>query len=539
MEEYPLQEPLNFTDPYVLHDPAIPFPHVAKLYMPNYMNDTDDDPGNNLETHSLKTDGLMYPVIQVNTRVIDYNQIEKMVINYDSLVPTIYLKIKDHKKEIQAMDVPGLNNSIKVIIIPEVNYRYKSILLDFKITSCSINGMYVSYTGIYKLLAFNKEYTKEITYAGCSNSRGKNGGNSESENKETVSCNPNPNKKPNTWELLHEIALSCQLGFCSTDMCQGVNDRVSRLMTNQRYLEHIRQQIRWSGTDESNVMDCWVDLYGYIVLVNLSWLLTVNVSPNNLAIDAIIGMHSTDVNHTPDQNYKLVHRTLTNYDKTDSVNNLTIEFYRTIVHNEDLETGTSLSQYSFYLKDFGGNNSVEQYDVEIIQNSIDGQKVEEYSTQHMRNFAIECNEHPCNKQQLIRDKFLSKHRQRILEVKLKALNLGLQRGTLVNVIIFADSKEEKKLILSSSSNVIEPSKEIKEDNMQIDGISTTDLIEREDISLPNIGLSGMYYIDGMRFEYSYKENKISQYLLLIKRGSLSNLSNFETAPKLNNIEKQP
>ena len=40
-------------------------------------------------------------------------------------------------------------------------------------------------------------------------------------------------------------------------------------------------------------------------------------------------------------------------------------------------------------------------------------------------------------------------------------------------------------------------------------------------------------------EYSYKENKISQYLLLIKRGSLSNLSNFETAPKLNNIEKQP
>ena len=78
MEEYPLQEPLNFTDPYVLHDPAIPFPHVAKLYMPNYMNDTDDDPGNNLETHSLKTDGLMYPVIQVNTRVIDYNQIEKM-----------------------------------------------------------------------------------------------------------------------------------------------------------------------------------------------------------------------------------------------------------------------------------------------------------------------------------------------------------------------------------------------------------------------------------------------------------------------------
>ena len=534
MEETKLQEPINFTDPYVLHDPGISFPHIAKLYEPNDINVTDDDPGNNLQTHSLQTDALMYPIIQVNTRVIDYNQIEKMIIYYDDLVPTIYLKIKDHKREVQIMDVPGLNNSIKVVIIPEVNYRYKSILLNFTITNCSIDGIYVSYTGTYKLLAFNKEYTKEITYAGCSNSKSKNENSSE-----TVSCNSSENKQPNTWELLHEIALACQLGFCSTDKCQDVNDRISRLMSNQRYLEHIRQQIRWSGVDESSVMDCWVDLYGYIVLVNLSWVLTTSVSPDNLGIDAIVGIHSTDKNHTPEQKYTLVHRTLTNFDNTDAVNNLIIEFYRTIVNNEDLETGTSLSQFNFNLLDINdGNNTVSQYDVEVIHNSIDGQKVEEYSTQHLCNLSIECNEHPVNKQQLIRDKFLSKHRQRILEVKLKSLNLGLQRGTLVNVIIFEDGKEAKKLITAATSNTIGEDNGIQEDNISAAGLSTADLIEREDISLPNMGLCGMYYIDGMRFEYSYRENKISQYLLLIKRGSLSNLNNFETAPKLNDFESK-
>ena len=535
-EEYPLQEPINFTDPYVLHDPAIQFPHIAKLYMPNDIDVDQDDPGNNLTEHSLKTDGLMYPVVQVNTRVIDYSQIEKMIIYYDSLTPSLYLKIKDQNREVQIMDMPGLNNSIKIIIIPEVNFRYKSVALDFTITDCQIDGIYVTYTGEYKLLAFNKEYTKEIIYEGCSNNKKKLGGNGEGNMKENVSCNPSENKQPNTWELLHTIALSCQLGFCSTDQCQNVGDNLPRIMSNQKYKETILQHIAWSGVDEDSIMDCWVDLYGYLVLVNVSWLLTCDVLPDNLGIDAIVGIHSTDNNHVPPQDYKLVHRTLYNFEQTDSPNNLAIDFYRTIINNDVLESGTSLSMYNFQLLDINeGTNGVEQYDVEIIQNSLDGEKTEKYSTQYLKNLTIECNDRPINKQKLIRDKFFAKHRQRILEVKLQTLNLGLQRGTLVNVIIVEHDKNSKKLITAATSNYYGFVEDTEEDKMEAAGINSYDLVEREDISLPNMALTGIYYIDGMRFEYSYSENKISQYLQLIKRGSTSNLNNFSTAPRLNEI----
>ena len=348
-QEQLLQEPINFTDPYVLHDPAINFPHIAQLYMPNDMRSDEDEEliGNNLEYNSLKANGLMYPIVQVNTRVIDYTQIVKLVINYDELLPSIYIKIKDYNRETQIMDMPGLNNSIKVIIIPEVNYRYKSIALEFNITNCEINGIYVTYSGVYKLLAFNKEYTKEIIYDGCSNNKQKTSGNNADESNTNVSCNPNQNKQPNTWELLHSIALSCELGFCSTDNCQNIKDNLPRIMSNQRYPEYIRQQMSWCGTDENNIMDCWVDLYGYLVLVNVSWLLTCDVQPDNLGIDAIVGVHTTDNINVPKQDYTLVHRTLSNFERTECPNNLAISFYRTIINNNDLLSGTSVSAFNF------------------------------------------------------------------------------------------------------------------------------------------------------------------------------------------------
>ena len=113
--------------------------------------------------------------------------------------------------------------------------------------------------------------------------------------------------------------------------------------------------------------------------------------------------------------------------------------------------------------------------------------------------------------------------------------MGLQRGTLVNVIIVETGKIAKKLITSSTSNFYGYVEDIEEDDFTVEDINTNELIEREDIPLPNMALSGMYYIDGMRFEYSYKSNSIYQYLYLIKRGSTSNLNNFSTAPRLNDL----
>lgn len=530
-----LEEPINFTDPYVLHDPQIDKPTIVELYRPNETeedNEESDSVSNN-PIASIKSDGMLYPLVQINTKVLSYEQIVDMIIYYDNFLPTIKLTVLDVGELIQRTDIPGYNNILKVIIVPEVQNVYKNISLEFKITSVKSQGENLIYYGKYKVLEFNKKRIKELIYSGCSNSKQKSDNNADQ-----VSCNPSENKKPNTWELMHIIANECQLGFSSTDECQNIEDRLPRLIYNKNYEDFIEEQLLFSGFDEDSVFDAWVDLYGYLVLINVSWILNnTDILPNNLGIYSFNGLHATDKSNIPKQIPELVPRTLTNYSEGVTINNLLFHTFNIIVDNSDLLFGTSVSMYNFKLNDINeGNNSIEQYDIEIARDTVDDSQIEKYAVQHQERLIIECNDLPINKQKIIRQKFFSKHRQRILEIKMAKLNLGLQRGTLVNVVLFETDDRNKQYILSQTSNVL--AQKPKEELTDTDLIPDNDSENKEKIVLEsdevmNAGLSGMYYIDSMRFEYHQKENEIIQYLQLIKKGNLNNLSNITTPTKIN------
>lgn len=539
--EYKLEEPVNFTDPYVLHDVQMKMSTIVQLYKNNDIINQEEeksDVGNNDKSVPIKTDGILYPIIQINTKTISYEQIVEMIIYYDHFLPTIKLTILDVDELIQRTDIPGYNNTLKVVIVPEIENVYKNIALEFKITSVKTKGEYLIYTGKYKILEFNKKRIKELIYNGCSNQKSKIGTNNMVIDNSIVKCNPNQNVKPNTWEMLHIIANECQLGFSSTDECQNIQDKLPRLVYNKNYEDFIDDQILFSGLDENSVFDAWVDLYGYLVMVNVSWILNnTDVLPNNLGIYAFTGIHGTDLKHEPEQKPVLVPRTLTNFSKSGVINNLAFTTFNIIVDNSDLLYGTSVSMYNFELLDINnGNNAVNQYDVEVIRDSVDDQKTEDYAVQAQEKMIIECNDLPINKQKLIRQKFFSKHRQRILEIELTKLNLGLQRGTLVNIALFENNPRNKQYILSQTSNMFEkqPKEEITKDDLIPDNLnddkSKKTLEGSEEIL--NTGLSGMYYIDSMRFEYSSKLNEIKQFLRLIKKSNLNNLSNITTATKV-------
>lgn len=535
-----LVEPINFTDPKVKHDPTIEPPHIIRpLVLSGSVNvDSESTTNNQSEelvdkshnsSNNLQNDGILYPLLQVNSRIIEAFNINKLVLYYDGFIPKIYVEIKDEDQIIQNTDTPGLNNFITVIIVPPVNYTYKSIAIDFKITGTSVNNNVIIYSGEYKFMPFNKKYLKEIVYNGCNNKE----------------CNSSKNVKPNTWEYLHAIAADCGLGFSSTDECQTIEDRIPRLMHNINYKEFIEKHLSWSGLDENSIFDAWVDPYGYIVMVNVSWLLNnAKVEPGNLAIHTVLGVEGSDGDETPKYDSQQVIRTLTNSTNIGAVNNIMIKNYKMITDNMDLVTGTALSLYNFDLIDVnGGNNSISQYDIEVIQNSIDGMITEEYSSQRQKNLVIECNELPINKQKIIRDKFFSKHRQRILEIELDTYNLGLQRGTLVNVAIFESNQTIKTIIINQTSNLTSIGNEIVSDSTKRkDSNSDPSLQETENseettkvesgLELMNPALSGIYYIDSMRFEYSYNKGKIQQFLNLIKKGNLSNLNSTHQLPKI-------
>ena len=521
----------NQTDPYILHDPMIDVGKIAIPYEPENAivgREKDGAVGAAHNYDGEKTYGVLWPVVQINKRVIFPEQIEKCVLYYDELLPRIMIKIFDRNAEIQALDVPGLNNIMRIVLVPSIKNTYKSIKLAFNIDSVKIDGDIVTYFGSYYLNTLKKEYTKEIVYPGCSSMGGKRSGNNETA-KETYACNTAPQKQPNTWEYLHVIAHETGLGFMSTDKCQDVEDRMPRLMSNEKYPEFIKKHMRFGGLDEHSIFDCWVDLYGYLVLINVSWIFEEEINHKDLKIYAARGGYFTG-HDTPPPTAERVDRVISNFSEMGVPNNMMFENYKTIVNNSDLTYGTMVSQYTFNLAGVKPENvnACTQSDVRVVQQSLDGLELENYRTEKLRECCIEFNQLPINKQRNIRDKFFTKHRERILEIQMSTPNLGLQRGTLISVIIFEYNKAVISQLTDQYQNVVKPGNETEPFEYTVDNV---DLDERqlklnENMHIPNPALSGIYYIDGMRFEYSKYDHEFIQYLLLIKKGNLSNIDNF-------------
>lgn len=531
---------VNYTDPYIFHDPVTQVGRIATVYEPQdaHQGREDEDSityGARPDYDSEKVNGILYPVILVNNKVISYDLIEKFVLYYEGFAPSLMLVINDPNRSIQATDVPGLNSKIRIAIVPSVDNTYKSIRLEFKIDDVFISGEHVTYTASYRSLPFMREYTKELVYPGCSNSV-KNTNSSES-----YSCNSSQNNKPNTWEYLHIIAHECGLGFMSTNECQTIEDRMPRLMSNEKYPEFINKHIQWGGLDENSIFDCWIDLYGYIVLVNVSWIFNKELENDSLKIYAAAGIQSTDHNIPKPQTVE-VSRVITNWPFMNYPNNMIFDWYKTIVDNSDLDTGTAISQYQFNMIGVNSENvnGVSQYDVRVVQNSADGMDVAAYNTEKLKSIVIEFNELNTNKQKTIRNKFFSKHRHRKLEVALTQPNLGLQRGTLIGVTIFESNPLVIPELTSQISNLNGPSEDLEPTVVETKDseFSDADIKFGDSVPMINFALSGYYYIDAMRFEYNDETQEIKQYLILLKKDSLTNFENLSTMFKTGDAVQQ-
>ena len=221
----------NYTDPYVFHDPIATWGTIVIPYEPDHALTGRDDGavGTAHNYEHEKTHGVLWPIIQINKRMINHEQIEQCIVYYTDFMPKIMLKIHDYNSEIQAMDVPGLNNMIQIALVPSIKNTYKTIKLAFQIDDVKIMADSVIYYGTYKLAELSKEFTKEIIYPGCSSS------STSDDNNVSVKCNSSESKQPNTWEYLHEIAKYTGLGFASTQNCQDIQDRLPRLVRNMTY----------------------------------------------------------------------------------------------------------------------------------------------------------------------------------------------------------------------------------------------------------------------------------------------------------------
>jgi len=528
---------VNRTDPKVCHDPSITVEGIVRKFSnQNKVNfENGEYSANNLYDSTL-IDGIEYPLIAVNDRNIEHMDIISMTIEYKNFLPHIELIIRDNHQEEQKINTTQMSSIIRVCILSRVDAVYRKFLLNFRTYDMRIDDnepTIVTYYGTYYVKEFRQINTRHIWMP------------------QVCPCQPRCGQgghiNANTWEMLHRIAQLCGLGFAATKKCKEIPDHVIRNIYSQRYDQFIEQQLLHCGTDEKNIFDAWVDLYGYIVMVNVPWVFDEDINPEELTITANYGLHGTS-NNTVEQKPITINRTISNYNLMVTPSNMEIASYNMEVDNESIYHGTLEKVYTV---NFDTNlTALDPVDVQSKQNSIDGDFIEDYNTGKNRpipKFHFNADSwtglgggYDLHKQKIIRNAYFRKLRQAILHVRMKNINLGLQRGTLIDVKIFDNDPVNKRSTFMNTDNTQAPSDTIKESAVNLPSdINQEDIIMDDRAYMPNIKLSGLYYIDGMTFEFRYDVGRIVQILHLIKKGNTSGYENRHTTPRVRDIVPKP
>lgn len=538
-----LEHPINWTDPIVWHDPTIDTGVIVKILS----KDVDDDSGVDNPQTSHNIDAIYFPLVKINQHICANDEILYMKLESKGILPTLQLQVADKSGTMSKTNSTGLNNSIIIVITAPVNGVYKKIKLQFYITDVksreSGEGFELKFTSVLKIPELTHKYPTSMGYpdayqfSGCSK------------------CQQSKQKQPNSWEMLHFIANHCKLGFASTKKCKEISDRSYRLFNSYNSLEDcLYKEKEFAGTNEEEaIFDWWVDFYCYLVMVNVPFVLDNDITIKHLGMYAMAAPKSTSEGQSNDEPKPiLVNRTLSNSknNATFSTNhNLMIRSYKIITDNSLYSKGTCTTNNIFMPKGAGGQNGMDIFDIQAQEASVAGKDLEKYTTNQTYMRGIDMSGFGKYQKASVFNKYFQKRRAKTMVVELENHNLGLQRGTLVNLIIIETDPKVKSIIVNNAENMfLETTEQTGNESLQINSetslepeqsnssLNVSETIQNPGVEMINQSLSGLYYIDAITFEFdSSKEQRIYQTLYLIKKGALTNYSspNAPIKPKKN------
>jgi hypothetical protein len=503
----------NWCDPVVVFDPTSTGGTVAKA-----LNDSTGETGlGDPQQDTTKVDGIRFPVLLINNSVIENQDIIDMELLFINFLPTIKLIVRDDNNKKSDNDVQSMNNIITCIITMPGSLTYKKISLNFYITdylSYTLEGdPVVEYSGEFHLKDLQKVYHKQI--------------------KQVEGSGANSNSL-STYQMFYSIAKEVGLGFAATDQAKGVADNRFRICQAKNYKDFIKEEIEFSGTSESNILDAWIDPFCYINLVNVPYLFNIDdLQISDLTIKTLTGA-TTENSWTPEQTWIDVYRVITNHPSPGGNSTMMFTTYKEYINNEITKTGASKHFTSMSIKSSEDeNNNVSQYDAQLDDKTADGQiNADNYTCFEQWFFpGIEMGDANILQQRELRKVFLEKKHQRVLVVTLSQPNLGIQRGTLIYVTIFETNQQKKAELIdaldsysnSTSTNAQPETKQARIENMKANGDSS-------DSPMLNFALSDFYYVSGI--EFKYKDESIQQILYLMKKGDPIQIRGEYMIPKL-------
>lgn len=509
--EYKLLELTNETDPKVIFDPTFTKTTVAKEWVPSDKTEkgaTDAAVASPVEENT-RIDGVLIPIIKINSIVVPNADIQYMMFDYTGFKPTLDLTI--HKSVFTKLETPGMVSKVTVIMIPPVDKTYRKISVDFYIDDVSEYGQTIMYSCSMFFPILEKKWTRSIKYEGSN--------------------------KLNTFNMFKSIASECGLGLAATKQCEEIPDTKIRLMRSQTFQDIIREHTEFGGLDKNSFFMSWIDVYGYLVLCNVAWLFSKATNVNELSMHMLEGMNLTSAENNQIKYGEKTFRTFTNWKSKAKQQANYIMHYEWIIDNYSIKSfGTNNTYYTINHKVTGGNNDIVTETVHIEDKSADGQNYKDaYDFQNIKFLGVEMaskddGNTPILYQKQRRNAYVHQLKSKKLKIILNDLNINLERGSLVNIQIFEFDKSAKLQILNLTDNLSEKGNIETKASDSID--NKQEIINNPEIGVPNLSISGIYFIDGIEYEYKKGFEKIVQTLYLIKQTPSNNYLNMSSLPKL-------
>lgn len=507
--EYKLVEPHNPTDPIVVFDPTIKQGGACKTF---YGENDEGIVTGSKDTNMLDVDGVKVPIVNFNNSAIAIRNILDFKLSVTGFLPTLELVILDEDDKIKATDVPGMENNVTIILIAPVDGANKKIAMRFYITECNFNDDGTIHC-IGEMKLPNLHSIKNIQLS---------------------------DSKLSTYEMMEQIAKDNELGFAATEDCKDIDDKRWRQLYRQSTIDYVKEQLKFAGKDEASVFDAWVDQFGYLVLVNVSWVFNYDLDPFQLTIKTIPGIitGSKMPEDTKPEATEVV-RLLTNQHYNTLAENLYFTKYEHKTNNEALKEGTNNKYY--YMTGLCSENKIGSFETEIKEHSLDGQSEEsEYTFENVEFIGFDFSEDdddntPIIVQQKNVDNFFANIYSKEMVVTMPKPNYLFQRGMLVIVALEEYNGATKKMLLESSDNVFASEdewadesdasflKKAEDPGELMD--NSLDALTNKYSSATNLAHSGTYYIKDITFTYKYGDGDITQEMTLVKRGPRTNVNN--------------
>ena len=204
-------------------------------------NSSQDESGNNYRPNQQELQqtlvyGIQSPLIKINNIIVDFVDVLDFDLKNTHVMPEISLTVRDRLKMLASIDRVGLDNELRIQILPKFDNKYKKINLTFYITSVKIDEDIVRIKGIYKSPKF-------------------------------LSSNIKSFGEVDTYTLFENICNETGLGLASNIDKNEVDKRFI-YCDNISYQELLDREMKYANS-ETQVLDYWIDWWNNLVLVDI------------------------------------------------------------------------------------------------------------------------------------------------------------------------------------------------------------------------------------------------------------------------------